>query len=179
MGDRTRRLFVAIDLTEDVKHILLGAQKQIMGLHAAEGKYPKPEHLHLTLKFLGSVEETQVSQVVERLNQIQFEPLELKLGQIGNFPHVVWVGISGDGLQKLAQDIEVALFDLVPASEHPFHPHITLMRITRCRDTDKFIDALNHIAMAEKSFPVVDFALFNSELTPNGPVHTVIKRFSA
>lgn len=179
MGDRGKRLFVAIDLPDTLKDSLLDAQKQIMGLHAAEGKYPKPEHLHLTLKFLGNVEENIVSQVMDRLSQIRFKPFELSLGQIGQFPHVIWAGISGDWLEKLAQEIEAALSDLLPASEHPFHPHITLMRVTRCKDTEKFIEALKHVAMAKESFPVVDFALYNSELTRNGPIHTVIKRFSA
>src|SRR5690348_7139503 len=131
VGDKGKRLFVAIDLPKSVKQILQDAQKQIMGLHMAEGKYPKPEHLHLTLKFLGNIEEALVPQVIDRLNQIRFARLELTLGQIGHFSHVVWAGISGDGLATLAHDIEEILADLVPASEHPFHPHITLMRVKR------------------------------------------------
>lgn len=178
MGDRARRFFIAIDLPESVKHILEDAQKQIIDLHMAEGKYPKPENLHLTLKFLGNLEESLLPQVIDRLSQIRFSSFELTLGRIGYFSHVIWAGISGDGLDKLARDTEAMLADLVPAAEHVFHPHITLMRITRCRDTDKFIETLSGISMAEKSFSVVDFALFDSELTRNGPVHTVVKRFS-
>ena len=86
------RLFVAIDF-DDIKDYLINLQVKI----PKDAKMSMVKSFHLTLKFLGEVEEEKIGDIIERLNNIKFSPFYVALGKIGIFPsenyiRVVWVG---------------------------------------------------------------------------------------
>ncbi len=91
-----------------------------------------PANLHVTLRFLGSIDEDLVDGIVVRLKKVAVAnpPFEARAKGLGSFPHVLWVGVEGDGMVKLQKDVEAAMVDLGFAKEdRPFHPHITVGRV--------------------------------------------------
>jgi len=94
------------------------------------------ENLHFTLKFLGSVEDNKIAPIMQALGQA-LQPVQcFSLGGkgIGVFPNirrarVLWIGLQGQGLHRLAEEVETALEPLGFAREkRDFAPHLTIGR---------------------------------------------------
>lgn len=134
-----KRLFVAAHLPEKIKDSLITWIHRIQAKFPGENlRYSPKENLHITLKFLGSVEEKMIPDLVSVLASSveNIEKFELQLENVGVFPNeqtprVLWVGVSGntERLKDLAQTIEERCADLgFPRENRPFSPHLTLIR---------------------------------------------------
>ncbi len=134
------RTFVAIELPEKVReHLNYTIERLRSDLPGI--RWVRPHGFHLTLKFLGEVEEERVPHVVEAVNAVAggLRPLTLRVAGIGGFPQsdrarVVWVGIEGEleALSSIQERVEQALDPLgFSGEERKFHPHVTLGRVSR------------------------------------------------
>jgi RNA 2',3'-cyclic 3'-phosphodiesterase len=124
------------------------AQRQQLGLHIAACaaaapafRWTPPENLHLTVRFVGSVERDAVEQIAARLGELPLQGFELGLGEVGTFKRgrlvrVVWLQVraGADRARELAAQVEA---ECVRAGLEPdvrgFQPHLTLAR-ARPRD---------------------------------------------
>ncbi len=131
------RLFVACELTDEVRSALGRIQEDLRRLGADGLRWVRPAGIHLTLKFLGGVEESRLDRIKEAL-AAAIEPFELRVrpSTLGGFGgarlRVVWVGLEGDTepLASLARRVDRALRPLrFPRERRPFAPHLTLARV--------------------------------------------------
>ena len=176
------RLFIAVDSSEEVKDYLSSLQSKLNN-ELARIKFVGKEQMHLTLKFLGEVEESRLKEIKDKLNQVKFRQLGTKLKGLGVFPNpshinVVWVGLEDNGITKLQQDIDNSLLAIFRKDER-FHPHITLGRVKFVKDKEKFVELLKKIKVEEKEFSISEFKLIKSTLTEQGPVYEVLESFVA
>lgn len=132
------RTFLALELPETAKTAL---RRQIGRLVRTlpEVRWVNPESLHLTLAFLGELDNAQLEAASQSAAKIAgiHAPFTLKLASLGTFsssgfPRVVWVGVAGDQARLLA--LQAALIGELaargfPREERPFAPHLTLARI--------------------------------------------------
>jgi 2'-5' RNA ligase len=171
------RLFIAIELPKEVKDQVLGLDKHLQEFRL---RFVRPEHMHITLVFLGEVEND--AEIRSKLNTIRFKPFTLKTLGCGFFPtskriRVVWMGLErNDYFMKLQQDIRTVF-----NHKEKFMPHVTIARAREMIITNahKLNEAMNKIEFKSIEFPVDKFMLYSSELTPQGPVHTVLQEYSA
>jgi len=142
------------------------------------------ENLHFTLKFLGSVEDKKVVLIMQALEEA-LRPVQcFSLGGkgIGVFPNikrarVLWIGLQGQGLHRIAEEAETALEPLgFPRERRDFAPHLTLGRwrnpglqpqklreqIERWQDYDFGQSKVDEVV------------LFQSVLKPTGAVHSSV-----
>ena len=172
------RLFIAIELPEDIKNYLRQIQQQL-----PEVRMSKAKDFHLTLKFLGEIDETMAENIKRELEKISFEKFSLTLSDIGVFPNernvrVVWTGLKEcKELIKLQKAVEAALRSFGFKSDKRFHPHLTLARIKHVDDKKLFMEKLKTIKTQGKTFPVKSFCLFRSILTPECPVYEVLGEY--
>jgi 2'-5' RNA ligase len=172
------RLFVAIRLDEDTVKHLKGLQAVIMKL-TARVSYVK--EFHLTLKFLGEVSDPD--KVMQALDRVRFKPFEFSLSGIGFFPdkrmpRVIWVGIEPKrDVLLLQQQIDKHLAEAGFAKDHKFHPHITLGRVKHA-EKDAFA-SIADTAVQSLQTKVASFSLIKSDLKPEGPAYTVLKRYNS
>jgi RNA 2',3'-cyclic 3'-phosphodiesterase len=131
------RLFVALELPEEVRDALAGVQDELRRAGAERLRWVRPEGIHLTLKFLGNVEEHRLSAIVDALDRA-IEPFEFGVqpSELGGFGgrrlRVVWVGLSGDveALAELARRVDEAVEPLgFEPESRPFAAHLTLARV--------------------------------------------------
>jgi len=174
------RLFIAIDVSKEVQEYI----KIIQGkLDKDLAKLRLTSSFHLTLKFLGDVNEELSERIIEKLSSVKYEKFELKTSNIGVFPNknyirVVWLGLQENLiLNKLQNDIENSLKEFKFKKDFKFHSHITLARVSFIKDKEKFNEFLNKIKTEEKSFPVNSFILYESTLTKQGPIYNKLKDF--
>ena len=175
------RLFIAFEVPEDITKSLLDVQKNIK----FDGKATKPKSFHLTLKFLGEVEESKVSNIIEELSKIKFNPFDASLSEIGAFPdkhrpRVVWVGLEPqDKIIEIQKQVESATEKLGFGQDKKFHPHLTLARIKFVKNKKELQDCIDNIKVPEASFKADSFKLIKSTLMPEGPVYEVLSGFKA
>lgn len=151
-----------------------------LGESAAAVRWVRPEALHLTLRFLGEVDEQRVPAIRAAMAQAASgsQPISLELARAGVFggrrPRTVWAGVDGelDHLNRLAERLDHALDE---AGFEPrrgvFRPHITLGRVRRGASRNDLADIAGAVAQArriEAAAAVTGIALVESKLGPGG-----------
>ena len=169
------RTFIAIDLTPEVRERMRGPQGVLAGCQARL-TVVKPDSIHITLKFLGEIDEKTCDRVKEALSTIRFEPFEISLGGVkGNpssSPRVVWSEVRDEGgCGTLFALVEEALLPLgVQKEKRAYTPHATIARVKRFDPS--LLPALKNLASEEfGSCPVRCIKLKKSTLTPAGPIY--------
>lgn len=181
------RTFIAIVLSEEIKDFLVKLQEKLKASNA-DVKWVKKEGIHLTLKFLGNVEQKKIDEIIKIINNISnhMASFQLELGSIGAFPkkeipRVIWVDLSkGDEETKaIAQKLEEEIAKLgIPKEKRAFSSHITLGRVKTSLNRKQLIEQLNYLQanpLKEKpKYKVEKITLFKSTLTPTGPIYQVL-----
>ncbi len=172
---RMVRLFIAVEISDEVREEIRRAQ-QVLRTTKARVSLVDPAIIHLTLKFLGEVDERLVVTISEALRGVRFERYEVEVGEVtGNNPRrprVVWCRILDRGESSALHDrIDAALEPLgFPRETRPFTPHVTLARVKEFDPS--LLPAIASLKGARfgKS-EVYGFLLKKSTLTPKGPIY--------
>ncbi|WP_017572462.1 RNA 2',3'-cyclic phosphodiesterase [Nocardiopsis halotolerans] len=146
------RLFVALDPPADVADTLRGAVDRGRA-HTPDLRWAPPSEWHLTLVFLGEVDEERVPVLTDALGREAHahRPLRLAAHGWGTFPRdrrrasVLWAGLDGDtaALGALADGMRAAAAGTgVPVEHRPYVPHITVARSRPARDLSATAHAL-------------------------------------
>lgn len=178
----TIRTFIAIELNEET-HSELSSLLSALKESDADVKWVAPEVIHLTLKFLGYIDDVKIKEVQKILDEIikNFKPFVLSLKGIGAFPkldypRVVWVGVDAgkNETSQLAKELEDRLEKIgIPKEDREFHPHITLGRVKSSKNKDKLKSIIETTKFEPRSKINVDhLTLFKSQLTTQGPIYT-------
>jgi 2'-5' RNA ligase len=181
------RTFIAIDLGKELRGRCVTLQ-ETLARAGADVKWVEAENIHLTLLFLGEVEDRQLPDVCRAVALVagRHESFSLTVETVGCFPNprrprVVWAGV-GEGAQELIalhEAIEPPLLDLgcYRREERQFTPHITLGRVRGERATDGLATALARKADWQGgSIEVREVLVLSSELMREGPVYSVLGR---
>ncbi|MFO7838443.1 MAG: RNA 2',3'-cyclic phosphodiesterase [Desulfosalsimonadaceae bacterium] len=183
-GEKKIRAFIAVALPGHVKGSLGRLQTQLKQF-GIRMKYTDPENIHLTLKFLGDISEKDVDAVSENIAMAAagFAPIELFAKGLGVFPgirrpRVLWTGVAGqtEDLAQLHQNIEDAMAEFGFERENRrFTGHLTLGRFKGRSDPSLLAEAiLKYGDFASDAFSVGHLHLFESTLTPKGPVYRIL-----
>ena len=179
------RLFIGIGLPSTYRQALNPFIERISKLTDASVNWSKPSTWHLTLKFLGEMDETRIPAIRHALAAVDFTAFTMRAGGAGAFPDarrpkVLWLGLAEGGEQcaALARSIEDALACIgIPREKKTFRPHLTLGRVRKPGPGD-WKAALDHAAATDwPAFPVNEFFLWQSVLDPAGAVHTPLVRY--
>lgn len=144
------RVFIAVDVNEpQITSLITKAQAELVATHSSVLKPVAAENLHITLKFLGEIDEDVVKVVLEKMKEIKFPPFKIKLRGIGYFPgggriNVIWVGVTegSDQLRGLHALVEDELSSL-GFRRDTFSPHLTICRVKSVRDKGSLLKALS------------------------------------
>jgi 2'-5' RNA ligase len=172
------RLFVAIRPPAAIRRLLLGAMGGISG-----ARWQSEDQLHLTLRFIGEVDPHRADDVHAALGAVHQAPFEIALSGIGTFERrgqaeTVWAGVAPhEPLKSLHKKIDAALVRVgVAPDERAYLPHITLARLRRgSGHVGNLLEQSG--ALASPPFPVADFALYESTLTPEAAVYSIVERY--
>ena len=179
---KTIRTFIAIEIPKTVISKIRELQDAIKA-YGFKIRWVRAENIHLTLKFLGDIEESKIIEITKAVSKTAKEhsPIALKAKDIGVFPgikrpRVLWVGLAGqiETLVRLQQTLDENLIVLgFPREERPFKGHLTMGRIKDKIDVKKLGDALMAFRSFEsETFTAGQIILYKSELKPSGAVYT-------
>jgi len=181
----TMRTFIAIDLGPDVKRTLSDFLWRMRKLAPQNISWIREPGMHLTLKFLGEVEDERIPSVLTLMNEAAaaVPAFALKFKGTGTFPpqartpRVLWVGTEEQpavaGLaERLAAGLERLGFE---REERPFRPHLTLGRVRRGYGIQEAVAELEKNRETEFGVTsVTRITLFKSVLKPTGAEYSVL-----
>ncbi len=172
------RLFVAIRPPQTIRERLLGLMGGVSG-----ARWQSDDQIHLTLRFIGEVDRNVAEDIAIGLTAVRQASFELELSGIGAFsrrgqPEVIWAGVAPhEPLKALHKKIDQACVRAgLEPERRAYSPHITLARLKRgAGPVGGMLEASGSVA--SPPFCVDSFALYESQLTPDGAVHTIIERY--
>jgi RNA 2',3'-cyclic 3'-phosphodiesterase len=185
------RLFIALEIPANVRAALGEISAKLRSQAGRGVRWTDPRGIHLTLKFIGHVEEARVEAIRGALAGVHAaQAVEAAFRGLGWFPNarhprVIWAGVeAGASIPALATEIERALEPLGIAREsREFRPHLTLARIQEERiKEEKGLDGLRQEVerLGAPEFgraTYTDFDLMQSKLRPQGAEYTRVERF--
>jgi len=173
------RLFVAIRPPDRIRDLLLTIMGGISG-----ARWQTDDQLHLTLRFIGEVDRHCAGDIHAALGAIHHPRFEIAMNGLGTFdrrgqPETVWAGVTPhERLRGLHNKVDQAVARVgIEPDQRAYLPHVTLARLRRSSGS---VGGLLEQSGGFKSPPfcVESFALFESQLTPEGAVYTEIERYS-
>jgi 2'-5' RNA ligase len=179
------RVFIAIPIPPDLKATLAALQQEFRFL-PLQASWVREPGFHITLKFLGEVESTQIEPIVSCISEVaqRCEVFPLTLCGAGVFPHeanpkVLWVGIEDETgrmcqLQQ-ALDLQLTKLGFAP-EERAFAPHLTIARLKR---VSRRAELLAHLKVHRQSkfgqIEVCQLELIESQLHPSGARYSIVR----
>ncbi len=189
--DTFMRCFIAVDIAEDIRNRLGTLQRQLTEttkIRHSDVKWVHPEQMHLTLKFLGEVPDSEIVHVCQITEQTaaRHRPFDLDIEGVGHFggrsARVVWVG-TGNGCQELAalqSDLEQMLDTAGWARDaRPFSAHLTLGRVKIPQAGFALAQAVQeHKDLSFGTTAIKEIIVYESHLSPQGPIYTAAGRYA-
>lgn len=173
------RLFTAIELPESLRIRLSLLQGGVPG-----ARWSPAENLHLTLRFIGEVDEAVANDIDDALNSLRAPAFELTLRGAGEFggrdPHALWIGVAAsEPLARLAAKIESALQRMGLAAEtRKYTPHVTLARLRDAPIAKVRAFLSGHASFDSGPFAVRKFALYSSHQSSSGSLYRVERTYA-
>ena len=182
------RSFVAIEFPSSTQDVII-RQTSDLRKHYPNPviRWVKPGNIHLTLKFLGNPEQTDLEKLASALTHeaSQVEPFSISFTSLGMFPNpknprIIWIGVNSPSiLGELQKQVEtITLRHGFQTEKRPFSPHISLGRIVS-RDSITNIENLT-LELGSVNVSNIDkvkisaIRIFKSDLRANGPIYTSI-----
>ena len=187
-GPRTERLFIALELPEELRRRLARVREE-SGELGRELRWVRPEGLHVTLRFLGDTDVRRRGALEGGLAALSVPPpFELECVGLGTFgppsrPRVLWAGLGGElhALRGLQREVEALCARLGwPAEGGAYAPHVTLARGRGRLERREEMEALlsRHGSTPFGGFRAEAVTLYRSQLGPGGSVHTPVYKRS-
>ncbi len=173
------RSFLALEIPEGIV-AYLGTMTDRLAKRTQDVRWVRNEGIHITVKFLGQIEEATVGLMREVLAPVgeRYAPVKARLGQLGAFPSsrsarviIVKLKEGVEEIQAIFNDVEDGLETIhVEREKRGLVPHITLGR----RRIPKPFPNGDPVPVEEKGFVIENLVLFKSTLTPGGAIYTPI-----
>ena len=179
------RLFLAIELPGEVRKAV-GALQPRLAARASGWRWARPDGIHLTLRFLGEVDDAADAGLRGTWRGIvaSAPPFAVAVGGLGAFPprgrpRILWVGVREEPdrgqLASLASDLETAARRAgFPPEPRAFRPHLT---IARARSDGAVVLPDLHDEGCAGRIAVNEVVLFESHLEPQGARYVALDRF--
>ena len=174
------RLFTALDLPEDVRLDIADTYYAMLG-----ARWVPVDNLHITLRFIGEVNEPAVADITHALELVEHAPFTFSLSGVGYFPprkkpNLLWVGIApNESLQRLRTRVDRAITNAGFSHEgRKFHPHITVARLSDESPLTRIGQFLSSNSLFKSTgIAVSQFHLYTSTPTAEGTCYQKIASY--
>lgn len=176
-----QRLFIGIMLPEYTHQPIVTLQQLIKKENLVEGRFVPQPKLHLTLQFIGAVEQTIAAAIITKLHSITIKPLHVCFDSLILLPEnnarVIALSTNNALLQEFALQIKSALQLIITPEQRAFAPHITIARITPSHNQTALRNFIHTLEIAPICFTIQEIQLVESLLTDG--IYKTVATFKA
>lgn len=182
------RLFIALNIPSDIGSTIERYQKEL-SLKLPGVKWIPPKNLHITLKFLGEIEEGRLAAIkgAVKLAASEIKDFRMVFAGTGVFPNMIrprvfWVGVTSgqEVLVEAAKKLETALEEQGFLPElREFRTHVTIGRFKENRTHPEIMFRMDKNVFTDREFGTFDatyIAVIQSTLTSGGPIYSVLEK---
>lgn len=173
------RLFLGLDLPPDCRGRLAAACSGLPGV-----RWIRPENFHITLRFIGEVDETRAEEIAESMSRLSHPAVDVAISNLGvsggsHRAHTLWAEVEAT---PPLRDLQTRVERLVVAAGCPpeprrFHPHVTLAKVKNAPH-ERLQDFVHANSLAARcAFTADAVILFSSLLSRDGSLYTEEMRF--
>ena len=150
-------------------------------------KWIDPDNLHLTLRFLGNTNDSQLPEIIKSMQQLvrEYNNFTLKISGLGffgtsRFPKILWAGVNmpDDIIEMVARIEDIVCNAGFSPETRPYSPHLTLCRIKTLKDSTglgNLIDKYRQTLFIEQE--IKEIILYESILNSSGSVYKQLQIF--
>ncbi|MCK5832666.1 RNA 2',3'-cyclic phosphodiesterase [bacterium] len=180
------RTFICLELPKDIQKTIDNGLTEPLRKTSARCSFVKPGNLHLTLKFLGDIDPSEIDHISgEILESIRgYPPFKLSLSKVGSFgghtPRVVWAGLDGEimRLGEVASNIDKALAKLgFKKEKRAFKPHLTVARVRDNQRSDELLRIIREVGSLTGDFTADKIIFMKSKLSSGGSIYEPLAEF--
>ena len=175
------RLFVGLELPEDMRQRLAGVA---LAGGVPGARWVAPESYHLTVRFIGEVDEGRFDDIDAALSRVQTTAFDLTLEGVSTFgkesaPHTLWVGVQrNEALASLHGKVDRALVSIgFEPESRKYSPHVTLARLKEASFPRLGAFVAEHALFRAGPAPIDRFVLFSSFLSRSGAIYEPEARY--
>jgi len=184
-----KRIFIAIDISDEARRRAADHIEKMGELaKCVRVSWERPEKLHVTLKFLGNVEDELIDRISDGVAAIagRFAPFEMAVAETGVFPRgkqprVLWLGIENTdhSLREIASQVDSRISRLgFEKEKRSFSPHLTIARIREPQKAKRLAESHLQSRFGRVEFKVSELMVYESVLKPTGSVYNVLSKHS-
>ena len=183
-----KRIFTAIDISEEARRQIADYIKTLRSTFPAlRVGWEKPEKLHLTMKFLGDIDDAQLKNLcgaVEKVAQ-QTSRFKLKIYNTGVFPsarnpRILWLGLQDEkgSLQNLNEILETECEKIGFAREkRNFKAHLTIARLREPHNSRDLAQKHLQNEFDAVEFDAIEIVIYASKLLPQGSIYSAVSKY--
>ena len=178
------RLFIALNIPKEIKEKIIYERNSTIP-NPMDYKWESEEKLHLTLKFIGEIEDNLVEQIKNEISFISgYKAFNCSLRKFGFFysgkiPKILWLGLKIDEeIFNLVNKLDEELIKFgIDKEKRKFKPHLTIMRVKKNLDKN-FINSFENCKLPETEFTAESISLIKSELHSDSSRYSLIKNYT-
>lgn len=176
------RLFVSLKIPDNIIENIIKIRNKVY--YDKNVKWEPVENLHLTIKFIGDVNDEIVEDISDDLDLVtRYPSVSCTFNKFGFFyrenkPVILWAGLEVDAqLKRMIDEINLSLQKFsVPVENRKFHPHLTLLRIKN-NPGNSFVNSFKNFTFEPILFTCNTITLYKSILHPEGSEYVKIKNY--
>lgn len=179
-----KKLFVALPLPSVVIQEIVRLQTMVKNQFSVRVTTPLPEHMHITLAFIGLVDPDALSTIASLLKTVRISPFTVHLGPLSFFSapqhgKILYVSLPCEALMHVGNTIQKLLHQhgIVPMPT-AYVPHITIARLRHVQSPEKVLNFVAHTQVLPLTFEVRDFYLMESVMRSDKRVHQTLNRYT-
>lgn len=171
------RLFIALNFNNGVKAQINEIISKVKS-NCVQGKFVKEEHIHLTVEFLGEVQNNRLDLIKEIMDELEFNTFTFSLSKVGYFKrhegNIYWLGIKdNDTLFKIQKKLHQSLLDKgFELEDREYKPHITIGRKVKLKDSFNTKELDDIVGKIKIDINKVD--LMKSEFKNGNLIHSLV-----
>lgn len=166
------RLFIALNFNNEVKAQINDVINKVKS-NSVQGKFVNEEHIHLTVEFLGEIENNKLDLIKEIMDELEFAAFTFGLTKVGYFKrsegNIYWLGVEYNDVlfniyNKLHQRLADRGFEL---EDREYRPHITIGRKVKLKDsfdTNELDDVVRKIKIGINKVDLMKSEFINGKL---------------
>ncbi|RPI75224.1 MAG: RNA 2',3'-cyclic phosphodiesterase [Ignavibacteriales bacterium] len=185
------RLFIALDIPEEIIEKIITLRNSVIA-NPYDYKWENPEKIHLTIKFIGEVNDNLVPEIIDEISFVSaYKPFSCSFGRFGFFyskdnPVILWLGLNiNQEIFSLERKLNDKLVKFgIKEEKRKFKPHLTLMRIKKKIDKN-FLYSFENCKLPGTEFTLDSVSLIKSEFHSYLPgsnagdsIYTQIKNYN-